>query len=387
MLKDYFKVESNLKGVIGLLLSLLVGCDTRTADTTAKDIRPLSLQKNNHLVVATSDYHSGALVEISLAENRIETLPVSIFSDAIVRNLSSSPFFFVVNRLGGDNIEWGGRRDKKVYGQFSVGRQTNPQDISVIDLNAAYVSRLASAKLLKVNPSSGLVLKEIDLFVNADFKTFESTDPDGYPEMSWMVRWNQKLIIALQRLNSDEGYIPSDKSQLAVLNLENDTVEKIITLMSTNPVTELKIVKDKLSVGEAGKLNVLDGGVELFDSNLRSLGMVTTERQLGGDIIDCALLNDSLGVAIIAKSIYGPNRKTQLVVFKLSDGEVVSVPMDPGNYSLHQVVVDYERHLFYVADRDPKQPGIWVYDIKTLQPMFKTKFDVGLPPYHMELTD
>jgi len=338
-------------------------------------------------VVATSDYHSGALVEINLVENKTETLPIAIYSDAIIRNLSSSPYFFVVNRLGADNIEWGNRLERKVLGQFSVGRQTNPQDIMVIDLNRAYVSRLSSSKLLKVNPSSGGVVKEIDLFANADAKTIESTDSDGYPEMSWMVKWNQKLIIALQRLNTDEGYVPSNKSQLAVLNLENDTVEKIITLTGTNPVTEIKIFKDKLSVGQAGRLNVLDGGVELFDVNLKSLGMVTTEQQLGGDIIDCALLNDSLGVAIIAKNIYGANRKTQLVVFRLNDGEVISTPMDPGNYSLHQVIVDYERKLFYVADRDPKQPGIWVYDIKTLTPLFETKFNVGLPPYHMELTD
>lgn len=387
MSKSYFKGQRNQQLGIALLLSLLLGCDTPTTKPTTKHIRPLSLQKNNHLVVATSDYHSGALVEINLVENKTETLPIAIYSDAIIRNLSSSPYFFVVNRLGADNIEWGNRLERKVLGQFSVGRQTNPQDIVVVDLNRAYVSRLSSSKLLKVNPSSGGVVKEIDLFANADAKTIESTDSDGYPEMSWMVNWNQKLIIALQRLNTDEGYVPSNKSQLAVLNLENDTVEKIITLTGTNPVTEIKIFKDKLSVGQAGRLNVLDGGVELFDVNLKSLGMVTTEQQLGGDIIDCALLNDSLGVAIIAKNIYGANRNTQLVVFRLNDGEVISTPMDPGNYSLHQVIVDYERKLFYVADRDPKQPGIWVYDIKTLQPLFETKFNVGLPPYHMELTD
>lgn len=363
----------------------LFGCD-RLRIVPGK-IPSLSSEKFNRLWVVTSDYSTGVLIGIDLLDSSVQTLRIGIHSDAIIRVPENNNYFYVVNRLGADNIQVGDRSQKKVLGQFSVGRGTNPQDIAVVNSQVAYVSRLQSKTLLKVNPITGTVIKEINLFEHADIKTISSSDPDGFPEMAWMRVLGNRLLIVMQRLNSEEGFIPSNKSQLAVLDLATDRVEKIVDLRGTNPVTEIKLRDNELSIGEAGTLSVLDGGVEVFDLNMNTKGWVTTEQKLGGDIIDSALLTRETGVAIIAKEIYGPNPITQLVVFRRSDGKMVSILKDLGIYSLHQIVVDEARQIFYVADRNPKKPGVMVYDIKTLSPIFNGYYEVGLPPYHMVLAD
>ena len=371
--------------LFGLSLGAILSCSTQSE----KKQKPAGLAKGvfNHLLVATSDYHSGELAWVNLLTAKTERLKVAIHSDAVVRQFLGDSFFYVVNRLGADNILWGDLVTQEVKGQHSVGRLSNPQDITVVNSEAAYVTRLASSKILKMNPRTGAVLKEIDPFANVDEKTAASSDSDGFPEFTWMRVWGNQLLIVMQRLATDEGYIPSNKSQIAILDLQKDSVEKIVTLAATNPVTEIKVWENNLAIGLAGKLGQLDGGIEMFDSELNSLGLITTEEKLGGDIIDCAILSKERGIAIVAKDIYSSKSKTQLVVFQLSDGRVVSTLKDPGTFSLHQLLVDPVRNIFYVADRDRSKPGIWVYSSETLEPLFLEKYDVGLPPYHMILVE
>lgn len=368
------------------LLALLVGLAAcNDIKVISKKAPPLSSQLQNHLLVATSDYYSGALVEINLLDPQNRTFEIPIHSDAIVRSSEDGSRFYVVNRLGADNIEWGNSEKRQVLGQFSVGRGTNPQDIAAVSSQVAYVTRLASNKLLKVNQEKGEILKEIDLFERADSTTINSTDTDGYPEMTWMKIVGQKIWVVMQRLKSDQSYEPSNKSQVAVLNASTDQVDKIVTLKGTNPVTEIKQLGNDFILGQAGKLGILDGGIELFDENLQSSGWLTTEEKLGGDIIDCALIDGERGLAIVAKDIYGSKPKTQLVAFQKKDGRLLSIIKDSGNYSLQQILVDDVRNVFYLSERDPRKPGVWVYDIKTLQPLFDTYYETGLPPYHMVL--
>lgn len=379
------KFDVFLKGpvYIGLLFLVLSGC-SRFKDLPM-GVPPLKMAKMNHLWVTTSDYQSGLLVGIDLIQNDLNPLKIPIHSDAIVRAPIHSPYFFVVNRLGADNIQWGMRNQTEILGQFSVGRGTNPQDIAVLNPAVAYVSRLESKQLLKVNPIEGKSIKEIDLFEKADSKVISSTDPDGFPEMTWMLLKENKLMVLLQRLNSEQGFEPSNKSQLAILNTDTDTVEEIVNLKGTNPVTEIKEFSNRYIVGEAGKLGILDGGIEMFDSHFKSLGWVTDEKKLGGDIVDCSLIDDERGVAIVAKNTYTSDASTQLVVFRILDGKIISVLRDPGKFTLQQVLVDLERNILFVSDRDPKKPGVWTYHINTLEPVSTSYYQTGLPPYHMVL--
>ncbi|NBX69186.1 MAG: hypothetical protein EBR01_09525 [Proteobacteria bacterium] len=348
---------------------------------------PLKAAKMNHLWVTTTDYQSGLLVGIDLVQKSLEPLRIPIHSDAVVRAPKGSPYFYVINRLGADNIEWGDRTNGKVLGQFSVGRATNPQDIAIINPAQAYVTRFQSNKLLKVNPRTGVRIKEIDIFEGADSKDISSTDPDGRPEMTWMNLQGARLLILLQRLNSEKGFEPSNKSQLAVLNTASDRIEQIITLKGTNPVTEMKSFFKGFVVGEAGIIGQKDGGIEFFDSNLNSLGWLTDEEKLGGDIVDCLILDKNRGLAIVAKDTFGVKPTTQLVLFSLVDGSVMSVVKDSGKYSLQQLLLDEERNIVFVSDRDPKKPGILALDSRSLVPLFASYYQTGLPPYHMVLAE
>ena len=191
----------------------------------------------------------------------------------------------------------------------------------------------------------------------------------------------------LQRLNSEKAFEPSDKSQLAVLNTDSDRVEQIITLKGTNPVTEIKPFLNGFLVGEAGKLGWLDGGVEFFDSNFESLGWITTEAKLGGDIVDCLPLDRDRGLAIVAKDVFGSKPSTQLVLFSLKNGSLISVVRDSGNYSLQQLLFDEERKVVFLSDRDPKKPGVFALDSESLKPIYSGYYQTGLPPYHMVLAE
>ena len=379
------KKQQKTGQLIGVLCSLfvLMGCQTEKKT----EIKNLSFQKTtrNTLLVATSDYQSGELVQIDLVAGHVNKSAIGIHSDAVVRSFFDDSFLFVVNRLGADNIQWIRQNDHKDMGQFSVGKLSNPQDIAVVDENIAYVSRLANNRLLKINPFTGETLKEIDLFELSDPNTKISSDSDGNPEMTWMKLWKGQLLVLLQRLNSDEGYTPSNGSQLAVLDLKDDKVHKFVELGSPNPVTRLTELNGNLVLGEAGALGVLDGKIEVFDENLNAKRTISTEKQLGGDIIDCLLVNSNQGVAVVVKNVDGRKPQTRLVSFSIATGEINSVLKDTENLSLHQLVADEERKLFYLADRDPKTPGIWVFDSQTLKLFSDTKYDVGLPPYHMEL--
>lgn len=369
----------------GVVLCFLNQCGKLSSPPVA--MPPLKAASFNHLWVATTDFQSGVLVDVPLLQDEKNSSTLPIHSDAVVRVPEGSSFFYVVNRLGADNIQWGVRGTKKILGQFTVGRGTNPQDIAVISSTEAYVTRFESKKLLKVNPSNGKPLKEIDLFENADVKDISSTDPDGKPEMTWMFLKGSKLFILLQRLNSENGFEPSNKSQIAVLNTKTDRVEEIITLKSTNPIAELKPFLNGFIVAEAGRMGVLDGGVEVFDGNFKSLGWLTQESKLGGDLVDCALLDSERGIAIVAKDTFGERPTTQLVLFRVSDGQMISVLRDPGLYSYQQLIVDDERKVFFLSDRNPKKPGVWVFDNQTLRPIFTGFYSTGLPPYHMALAE
>lgn len=382
LIQKQYRVVGRVFGVCCSLFVLL-GCQTKKVVETKKLSFPKTTR--NTLLVATSDYQSGELMQVDLVGGQVSKIAVGIHSDAVVRSFLEDTFLFVVNRLGADNIQWISRKNYKEMGQFSVGRLSNPQDIAVVDKNIAYVSRLASDRLLKINPFTGETLKEIDLFEMADSKTKTSSDSDGFPEMTWMKLWKGQLLVLLQRLNSNEGYAPSDRSQLAILDPKDDKAHKFVELGSPNPVTRLTEWNGNLVLGEAGTLGVLDGRIEVFDENLNTKKTVSTEKQLGGDIIDCLLVNSKQGVAIVVKDVYSGRPQTRLVSFSIATGEINSVLKETDKFTLHQLVADEERNLFYLADRDPKSPGIWVYDSQTLHSLSESKYDVGLPPYHMEL--
>ena len=179
------------------------------------DGAPLSSAGLNRLVIATSSYNQvGQLSSIAISAGRVKRDGAAIHSDAIVRAPLGDDVVYVVNRYGADNIQVVSKDLKKTLNQFSVGRETNPQDIAVIDPRKAYVSRLNAKTLLKVNPLNGKILKEIDLSSMAYAR--------GVPQMAHLLLLGKRLFVQLQRLDDTALALPGDYSSLVEINTDTD---------------------------------------------------------------------------------------------------------------------------------------------------------------------
>ena len=80
----------------------------------------------------------------------------------------------------------------------------------------AYISRYERTHLLIVNPVTGDSLGAVDLSAFAD--------ADGLPEVSLLVLYDNHLFVACQRLDRDNGWVPTDVSVIAVVDVVTDQV-------------------------------------------------------------------------------------------------------------------------------------------------------------------
>ncbi|MFM8270336.1 MAG: YncE family protein [Pseudomonadota bacterium] len=350
------------------LVGFLSGCGLKLG------VQQWDLQKSSKmLAVTTTNYQSGALAILDI-ENRLARLEFSpIFPDAIVKSFSGLTDIFVINRLGADNIQRIDRATGKTIQQFSVGQGTNPQDLILVGDNA-YVSCLESAELLKVNLEAGSIKSRINLM--------SFSDSDGSPEASWMELHEKELWVQLQRLDRKNSFSPIGLSQIAIFNTGTDQVIQVINLKATNPVTPFKrSAEGQWLVAEAGfvgRLSKLDGGIERIDPfKKESLGFITTEAQLGGDLVDFECLNKEECLAIISKP------QTELVLFDVKTGAKLRSLWLSSGYDLRQLVRDPEEGLIYVVDGNPYQPKIRVWDESTLQQRLDLNWNLELPPYQI----
>ncbi len=323
--------------------------------------RELGQGRASKIVVAASDYRTGVLIGPGLPE-------IPIHSDAIVR--VSQGKFFVVNRLGQDNIQiinGQGRSEN----QFSVGRGLNPQDIAVIDESTAYISLYRSPTLLKVQLPDGKPKGK-----GVDFSSM--ADADGFPETTWMRRQGNQLFVVVQRLDTDHGHRPTDVSYVGVVDLATDELMGRISLTYVNPVTAVKNDSaGALYVGSAGRLGVgsLDGGIERLRPGTFTTEVIVTEAQLGGDLIDFELIHADRGVAVIARGA-----ATRLIEFNVKTGAVGRTWADSNGYDFQEVL--WDGLTLWAADRSPSGPSLRVFTADGIE---GEPFPLTLPPYHLEL--
>lgn len=215
---------------------------------------------------------------------------------------------FILGRSGCDNIQvLDPLANYATLLQFSVGNGSNPQDIAVVNPHRAYVSRYGSSDLWIVDPVTGAHTGTISLAAFAD--------ADGIPEMGQMLLAGGRLFVALQRLDQNNYFTPTDYSALAVIDTATNTVidcdaatvgVQPLRLTGTNPVTDIvRAEGGVLLLGEVGNYGVLDGGIDVIDPpTLRALGFRSTEATLGGDILDLDILSNVQAYAIISDASY-----------------------------------------------------------------------------------
>ena len=324
--------------------------------------------------VLTSDFTSGSLSAVNLTTHAVSRDVATVYSDARIRWFDG--LIYVVNRFGQDNIQViDPVANYATIRQFSVGNGSNPQDIAFVSPTKAYVTRLASPRLLIVDPSTGDSLGAISLAAYAD--------ADGIPDADRMIRVGTRLFVALGRL---ANFQPTSTSLVVAIDVRTDTVidadpgtpgVQAIVLPGTNPTTTLEYdpASRRLIVGCTGHYGAFDGGVVWIDpETLVSEGYAITEAALAGDVLDVVWGSPMRSFAIVSDAGFN----TSLVAWNPTTGLKLSTMFAPGGFSLADAGLD-DRGELYVCDNDPTAPGLYVFAAAT-GALLAGPLDTGLPP-------
>ncbi len=320
----------------------------------------------NQAVITTTDYSSGSFSSLDLITNTATNDHLTIHSDAGVRTYRDK--VYVINRLGQDNVIVLDRSDLKTpLTQYSTGNGSNPHDMAFVSEEKAYISRYEQTQLLIVNPVTGDLLGEIDLAVFAD--------ADGLPEVSQLALYDNYLFAACQRLDRDNGFVPTDVSVIAVVDVMTNQVVDIdantagvqgIVMAGKNPAGAVQR-GNKWFLSTVNTFDDLtDGGIEVIDlASLRSDGVVLGEMALGGNLSSLAMVSDDEGYVVVLDASFVN------VVKRFGLGmQSVSSPLDGLSGGFVPSLGVFGGRL-YVLDGgsfvDPTSTGVKVYDVKTDQ--------------------
>ena len=340
-----------------LLLALLLPLPHRAA----------ALPAETRAFVTTTDFSSGGLRRIDLDTRAVLPGEAPVHTDTRVRWYNGR--IYVINRFGQDNIQVVDPATLATVKQFSTGNGSNPADIAFASPTKAYVTLYERPDLLIVNPQTGAALGSVALGSLAD--------ADGIPEMDHMEVAYPWLLVALQRLDRAHGFVPTDSSVIAVVDMRADTLAGDIRLTAKNPVTPFVFSSSfgQLLIGCAGAYGALDGGVERIDPiALKSNGLCVTEAALGGDIGAIAWYRNDHCYAVVSDASFNAS----LVSWSAIDGTKIATVYAPGGFSIPDIGLD-DRDELYVLNSSFTAPGVWVYragaDVPIAGPL-----DVGLPP-------
>lgn len=285
-----------------------------------------------------TDFSTGSLSAVSIATHAPSCDVASPHSDARLRFFGGQ--LYVINRFGADNIQIVNPSTYATVRQFSVGNGANPYDIAVLSPNRAYVTRYEKRELWIVDPSTGLKTAEIDLGGFAD--------ADGIPEMDRIAVVGPLAFVSLQRIDRNNGFIPTDTAFVVVIDTRTDAIVdcdaaapgvQAIRLARANPVTDFVLDRStsRLLIGCAGFYGVLDGGIVAIDAaTLTSAGVVATDAALGGDCNDLVWLSPTQAYVIVST----PSFVTRLVRWNPATGAVGPTLFDPGAFALSDVEYD-----------------------------------------------
>ncbi len=197
------------------------------------------------IATAAADYSSGAhsvatidqVKKQRVMQRKIKNNLAPTISDITV--VAHGEYFYRIERYNSDNIaKFRFRSPTRPVWQVStmgagdVG-SSNPHDMIFASDEKAYVLRYGSTKAWIVNPNATKHQnrKNSVKFKQGELDLSAYADSDGLPEMHSGVIANGKLFIVLQRLDSDNGWVPSNTPYLAVFDVE--TNEEIDTGMGS----------------------------------------------------------------------------------------------------------------------------------------------------------
>lgn len=344
---------------------LLAAAPSRASDTRA--------------FVTCTDFAAGELSVVTLAGRSVAPGVSSIHTDAVARWYGGK--VYVINRAGQDNIQvLDPALGYAVVGNYSTGNGSNPYDLVFASATKAYVPRYNETGLLILNPQTGAQLGTVDL---AGF-----ADADGIPEMAGAIRVGRYVFVAVQRLDRNGFYAPTDSSQVVVLDTETDALVDVdpvspgvqgILLAAQNPVSDFTFDRGgtRLLIGCAGAYGVSDGGVAAVDPvHFQSLGLAITETALGGDVGDVEWMSPSRSFAIVSDASFN----TSLVAWSDVTHQVTGTVYAPGGFSLTDCAVNDLGEVYTCNSNLLGAYGLYVHRASD-GAYLAGPLDTGLPPY------
>jgi len=345
------------------------------------------------LLISTSDFkEAGKFVAIDLNQGRVMTDSIAIHQDAVVRAFPDQGLFYIINRLGGDNVQTVSQESYQVLHQRQwVGRGANYQDLWMSSASLGYLTTQEQPDLYKVSTSAATPDRAISLQGLVDRSGLSVLDEDGSAELGSMIFAGNRLWIQASRLNRAARYQPRSASMVLLFNVFTDEFTDVMRLARTNPSGDFKLGFDsKLYVVESGAYgppSALDGAVEKWDPNRQvSEGIVVDERQLQADIIDFERISQSEALMILAYPMPGGLLRTDLAVVDTNAGRVDRVLKSSDSFDFVNIRSDYRRGLAFVTDGNIRNPGVDVVDLRSLQLRSELRITLPLPPYQMVLS-
>lgn len=305
---------------------------------------------------------------------------VNIHSDAVARYQDGK--VYIINRLNRDNIQVLDPFLGYITTlEFSVGAGSNPHDFVKISETKAYVSLYARNYILIVNPTLGVITGQIDLSAYAD--------SDGIPEMSNMILHENRVYLAIQRLNrNDTQYIfpPTDYSSILEIDPFSDIVVAEYKLQSKNPSRMQKselFGEPHLVIATPAYLGFnfrIDGGIEAFNLRTKTLreGFIYSEQTAGGDILDFVIKDNATAYANVMYQDFS----VSIQKFNPNTGEKISeLTFYPAQHGYVAGMLLTPRGYLCLGDASFSKPGIMIYDTNRgdakITPL---PVDIGLRP-------
>lgn len=331
------------------------------------------------LVTLTAFDVEGSVGSADLVQHTGSTCLTSICSDAFARYALGK--VYVVNRFGCDNVQvLDPQNGFTTVQQFSVGNGSNPQDIALVNPRRAYVSRYGSADLWIVDPVAGTHTGTISLAAFAD--------ADGIPEAAQMLLLGGRLFVALQRLDRNNFFSPTDTSLVAVIDTATNAVvdcdaslpgTQAIVLTGTNPVTDLvPVAGGAILVGEAGAYGAMDGGVDAIDRvTLHATGFRIEESKLGGDLADLDVLSSSVAYAIVSDGSF----VTHLRTFNPTTGASIGTIVSGTGYDFSCAALDHAGQILLTDRSSSPTTGVRFFDVATGLEQVTHRLTYCMPPF------
>jgi len=351
------------------------------------------LPMTNVAVVLTTDASTGSYSVVDLTlRNVFKDIKVGgVHNDAIARFVRAADFVnssafpsgrvYVVNRLGADSIQVLAPQlgfITPTNGVLSVGNGTVAWDIVFVNANKAYVSRLASPKLLIINPTTLQITGELDLS-----SLVKPTDSDGSPDPAYMLIRNGLVYVALRHIDFQQSQLPiAGRGEVVVIDSTTDKIVSVIALNGKDPASEFQFSPNlnRILISSVGDLAVIDDGIEAInpDTNTVDSQFAVTEATMGGDITTFVIVSRTKGFAIVSDE----NLANSLITFDPSSGQRLNTLVGPLNVLMPHLAIN-SRNEVYVAviDTTIATSGLRIFDADTDNEITSTPLNVGqFPP-------